>query len=158
MSRLGTGCSQMLAYVWPLLIYWLVMFVLSYIAVEIGQDQLYDEVTPMAGLKVAGGSLLLAAMLTYFHPTFESMFTSSIAWTLLQALVWVGVFIFIYQFHPPHALAIAIPLMLISSGFATMGVESMLRPTPALRPVNSTLGAQPIRRPLGSAAPAAPAK
>src|SRR4051794_31099420 len=101
----------MLAILWPFLIYWLVMFVLSYIAVEIGQDQLYDEVTPKSGLKVALGSFLIAAMLTYFHPSFDSMFTENIAYTVLQAIVWVGVFPFIYQFHPPHAAAIAIPLM-----------------------------------------------
>jgi hypothetical protein len=141
------------AILWPLLIYWLVMFVLSYIAVEIGQDQLYDEVTPMSGLKVAVGSFLLAAMLTYFHPTFESMFTSSLAWTVLQALVWFGVFTLIYQFHPPHALAIAIPLMLIASGFATMGVDSIMKPTPALRPVSGPGTSRPVRKPLGPMAP-----
>ena len=37
----------------PFLIYWLVLFVLCYIVVEIGQDQLYDEVHPDVGLKVA---------------------------------------------------------------------------------------------------------
>jgi hypothetical protein len=132
-----------------LLIYWLVMFVLSYIAVEIGQDQLYDEVTPMAGLKVAGGSLLLAIMLTYFHPTFESMFTTGLIWTVLQALVWIGVFLFIYQFHPWHALAIALPLMLIASGFATMGVDSVTKPTPAMRPVSKLNTSQPIRKSMG---------
>src|SRR3954471_9716913 len=119
----------MSAMIWPFLIYWLVMFVLSYIAVEIGQDQLYDEATPMAGLKVACGSFLLAAMLTYFRPTFESMFTTNIAWTVFQAIVWCGVFILIYQFHPWHGLAIALPLMLITSGFATMGVESVTKPS-----------------------------
>src|SRR5947209_3817949 len=103
----------MLAILWPFLIYWLVMYVISYIAVEIGQDTLYDEVTPMSGWKVAAGSFLLAAMLTYFHPTFDSMFTTSIAWTVLQAMVWCGVFILIYQFHPWHGLAIALPVMLI---------------------------------------------
>jgi hypothetical protein len=137
---------------WPLLIYWLVMFVLSYVAVEIGQDQLYDEVTPMSGLKVAAGSFLLAAMLTYFHPTFESMFTSSIAWTVLQALVWIGVFMFIYQFHPWHALAIAVPLMLISSGFATMGVDSVMRPAPVQRPASRLSTSQAVRKSLAPAA------
>ena len=76
----------MFAIIMPFLIYWLVMFVLSYIAVEVGQDQLYDAVTPMAGLKVAGGSFLLAVLLTKFHPSFESMFTTNIAFTVLQAL------------------------------------------------------------------------
>jgi hypothetical protein len=134
------------------LIYWLVMFVLSYIAVEIGQDQLYDEVTPMAGLKVTGGSLLLAIMLTYFHPTFDSMFTKSLAGTILQAFIWIGVFLFIYQFHPWHALAIALPLMLISSGFATMGVDSVTKPTPAVRPVSKMSTSQPIRKSTGPVA------
>ena len=54
----------MSAIIWPLLIYWLVLFVACFVVVEIGQDQLYDEVTPRAGLKVVGGSLLLAALLT----------------------------------------------------------------------------------------------
>jgi hypothetical protein len=133
------------------LIYWLVMFVLSYIAVEVGQDQLYDEVTPMAGLKVTGGSLLLALMLTYFHPTFDSMFTANLAWTVLQALVWIGVFVFIYQFHPWHALAIALPMMLVASGFATMGVDSVTKPTPALRPVSKLNTSQPIRKSMAPA-------
>jgi hypothetical protein len=147
----------MFAIVWPLLIYWLVMFVLSYIAVEIGQDQLYDEVTPQSGLKVGGGSFLLAAMLTYFHPTFDSMFTANLAWTMLQALIWIGVFMFIYQFHPWHALAIALPLMLISSGFATMGVDSVMKPTPTLRPASKLITSQPIRKSLAPAPTPAPA-
>src|SRR5512135_2853449 len=100
------------AIIWPLLIYWLVMFVTSYIAVEVGQDQLYDEVAPMVGLKVAGGSALLAALATRLHPSFESMFMADIAWTVLQAIVWFGVFTLIYQFHPQHALVISIPMML----------------------------------------------
>jgi hypothetical protein len=62
----------MFAILWPFLIYWLVMFVVSYIAVEVGQDLFYDEVTPHAGLKVTAGSFLLAAMLTYFHPRARS--------------------------------------------------------------------------------------
>jgi hypothetical protein len=143
----------MVANLWPFLIYWLVMFVLSYIAVEIGQDQFYDEVTPRAGLKVGLGSLILAAMLTYFHPTFESMFTTNLAWTVLQAIVWAGVFTLIYQFHPPHALAIALPLMLIGSGFATMGVDSVMTPTRPLRPVSASGTSRPVRKSLGPMAP-----
>src|SRR4051812_21864717 len=139
----------MFAIIWPFLIYWLVMFVLSYVAVEIGQDQLYDEPTPMAGLKVAVGSFVLAAMLTYFRPTFDSMFTTSIAWTVLQAIVWCGVFILIYQFHPWHGLAIALPLMLITSGFATMGVESVLKPSVAQRPAGSLNTSKAVRKSLG---------
>jgi hypothetical protein len=147
----------MLAILWPFLIYWLVMFVLSYIAVEIGQDTLYDEVTPKSGWKVAGGSFLLAMMLTYFHPTFDSMFTTSIAWTVLQAIVWCGVFILIYQFHPWHGPAIALPVMLITSGFATMGVDSILKKTPVQRTGSSLIKSQPVRRALGPTATPPPA-
>jgi hypothetical protein len=147
----------MFAILWPFLIYWLAMFVISYIAVEIGQDQLYDESTPNAGLKVAGGSFLLAAMLTYFHPTFDAMFTSSLAWTVFQAIVWCGVFILIYQFHPWHGLAIALPVMLITSGFATMGVDSILKKTPVQRTGSSLIKSQPVRRSLGPTATPPPA-
>jgi hypothetical protein len=152
----------MWAIIGPLLIYWLVMFVLSYIAVEIGQDQLYDEVTPRSGLKVAGGSFLLAAMLTLFRykgapATFDGMFTS-LHWTVLQALVWIGVFLFIYQFHPWHALAIALPLMVIASGFATMGVDSVMKPAPAMRPASTLNTSKPFRGSMApKAQPAAPA-
>ena len=126
----------MMSIVWPLLIYWLVIFVACFVVVEIGQDQLYDEVTPHAGLKVTSGSLLIAAVLTAlryygFPASFESMFTSNIAWTLLQGVVWFGVFTLILQFHPWHALGLGTATMLMVSGLATMGVESILaRPAP----------------------------
>ena len=69
-----------MATIWALLIYWLVIFVGCYVVIEIGQDQLYDEVTPNVGFKVTGGSLLLALMLTGFYykgmaASFDSMFT-----------------------------------------------------------------------------------
>ena len=41
--------------IWPFLLYWLVMFVACFVVVEVAQDQLYDQVTPRAGLKVASG-------------------------------------------------------------------------------------------------------
>jgi hypothetical protein len=138
------------AIIWPFLIYWLVMVVASYIAVDVGQDQLYDEPTPMAGLKVAGGSLILAALTTWLHPSFESMFTAGIAWTVLQGIVWFAVFTLIYQFHPLHALAIGIPMMLMIPGVATLGVESMTKPTPATqtRVIN-----EPVRKSFSGGGP-----
>ena len=54
----------MMSIIWPFLIYWLVMFVACFVVVEVAQDQLYDEVTPHAGLKVTLGSLLIAMLLT----------------------------------------------------------------------------------------------
>jgi hypothetical protein len=137
----------------PFLIYWLVMFVTSYIAVEVGQDQFYDGVTPLVGPKVAAGSLLLAVLTTWLRPSYESMFTTGVAWTVLQGIVWFGVFTLIYQFHPQHALAIGIPMMLLIPGLATLGVDSMTKPTPieVTRPRGRS---EPLRKPLsGGAAP-----
>ena len=68
------------------------------------------------------------------------MFTTNIAWTLLQGVVWFGVFTLIFQFHPWHALGIGTATMLMVSGLATMGVESILsRPAP-------TFGGRPAIR------------
>ncbi len=132
-THLVNRLPAMMSLVWPLLIYWLVIFVACFVVVEIGQDQLYDEVTPHAGLKVASGSLLIAVVLTAlryygFPASFESMFTTNIAWTLLQGVVWFCVFTLILQFHPWHALGLGTATMLMISGLATMGVESILAP------------------------------
>jgi len=148
----------MLSLIWPLLIYWLVMFVACFVVVEIGQDQLYDEVTPRAGLKVAAGSLLIAVLLTAlraygFAASFESMFTSNIAWTLLQGVVWFVVFTLIFQFHPWHALGLGIATMLMVSGLATMGVESILsRPAPTSAAARPFTPSQPVRQALSPSA------
>jgi hypothetical protein len=154
--------------IWTLLIYWLVMFVACFVVVEVGHDQLYDEVTPHAGLKVAGGSLLIALLLTWLKAkdlpaSYESMFTTNIAWTVLQGLVWFGVFTLIYQFHPWHALGLGIVTMLLVTGLATMGVDSVLTKslaTPAA--ARATVSSQPVRQALtpggGAAPPQAPEK
>jgi hypothetical protein len=133
-----------MTFVWTLLIYWLVLFVACFIVVEVGHDQLYDEVTPRAGLKVLGGSLLLALLLTWLKTrntpaSFDSMFTSNIAWTVLQGIVWFGVFTLVFQFHPWHALGISLVTMLLVSGLATMGVDSVLS-----RPAAGSVAAQPF--------------
>jgi len=144
--------------IWTFLIYWLVLFVACFVVVEIGQDQLYDEVTPRAGLKVAAGSLLIAVLLTTlkakgFAPAFDSMFTTNIAWTLLQGVVWFIVFTLIFQFHPWHALGLGIVTMLLVSGLATMGVESILyRPAPTSTAARSFVPSEPVRQSLAPAA------
>jgi hypothetical protein len=154
----------MAALIWPLLIYWLVIFVACFVVVEFGQDQLYDEVTPHAGLKVAGGSLILAILLTTLrwaeHPaSFESMFTTNIIWTLLQAIVWAGVFVLILQFHPWHGLGLGLATMLLVTGLATMGVESLLaKPVATTQATRSTISNQPVRQSVSPIAPAAPAQ
>jgi hypothetical protein len=153
----------MVALLWPLLIYWLVLFVACFVVVEIAQDQLYDEITPYAGLKVAGGSLLIAALLTWLRATgspatFDGMFTTGIAWTFLQGIVWFGVFALILQFHPWHALGLGLATMFLVTGLATMGVESLLTkaaPTRATAP--TVINNQPVRQTLGPSAPV-PAK
>ena len=143
----------MFAYVVPLLIYWLVLFVLCYIVVEVAQDQLYDEVTSRVGLKVAFGTLLLAMLLTWLRPSLDRMLTSDIAWTVLLALAGFGVFTVILQFQPQHGAWIGALTIVLSSGLATLGVDSLTRPTPAAsaRPVEQ---AKPIRRSLSPTAPA----
>jgi hypothetical protein len=153
--------------IWVLLIYWLVLFVACFVVVEVGHDQLYDEVTPHAGLKVFGGSLLIAILLTtlraYGVPAaYESMFTVNIIWTVLQGLVWFGVFTLIFQFHPWHALGLGLATMLLVTGLATMGVESFMSKSAAnTSPVRATQPSQPVRQsvsPTGGAGapPAAP--
>jgi hypothetical protein len=139
--------------IWAFFVYWLVVFVGCYVVVEIGQDQLYDQVTPRVGLKVAGGSLLLALVLTCFYraglpASYESMFTTNIMWTVLQAIIWFGVFMLIYQFHPWHALGLGILTMLLVSGLATMGVDSMLKPTPATVSTPAAAVNKPVRQSL----------
>jgi hypothetical protein len=150
--------------IWPFLIYWLVLFVVCFVVVEFGHDQLYDEVTPHAGLKVAGGSLLLAILLTalryYDRPaSFESMFTTNIIWTLFQAIVWAGVFILVFQFHPWHGLGLSLVTMLLVSGLATMGVDSLTKPSAGTTATRSTVPHQPVRQSVAPGAPpAAPEK
>ena len=143
----------MFAYVVPLLIYWLVLFVLCYIVVEVGQDQLYDEVTPRVGLKVALGTLLLAMVLTWLRPSLDRMLTSDIAWTLLLALAGFGVFTLVFQFQPQHAAWIGALTMLLSSGLATLGVDSLTKPRPVVATARSAGQAKPIRKSLSPAAP-----
>jgi hypothetical protein len=153
----------MSTFVWPLLIYWLVVFVSSYVVVEIGQDQLYDEVTPRAGLKIAAGSLLIAAVLTWLRyrgdaVSYESMFTSNFMWTALQGIIWFGVFTLIYQFHPWHALGLGLATMVLVSGLATMGVESLLSKDAAAAVTRAAaVPTRPVRQSLspGGLAPAA---
>ncbi|WP_422925333.1 hypothetical protein [Singulisphaera sp. PoT] len=133
----------------PLLIYWLVLFVACFTVVEVAQDQFYDEVTPRAGLKVASGSLILAAFATWLHPTYDTMYTADIAKTALQAIVWFGVFTLILQFHPTHAASLGILTLLIVPGLASMGVESITAPrlaAPATRYVTPT---KPVRSQVG---------
>src|SRR5208283_5887329 len=88
--------------------------------------------------------------------SFDSMFTNNILATVFQALVWVGVFVLIFRFHPWHGLGLAIATMLLIQGLATMGVNSILSPTPAVvsRPA-AFATSKPVRQSLAPA-PAPP--
>ena len=133
-------------------LYYLILFVICFLVVNQGQDALYDEAPPGAGWKVALGSLLLAAMLTWTRSSFATMFTDDITKTTLQAILWFGVFTLIFRFHPWHALGIGLGTMIISSVLATMAVQSMLERRPAER-FESKAVSTPIRRPVYSAPP-----
>jgi len=143
----------MWSYLGPLLVYWMALFVSCFVVTEIAQDQLYDAVTPRVGLKIALGSLILAILMVLLPPSYETMFTGNIAWTLLHFIAWFGVFTLIFQFHPPHALGLGIMTFLLVSGFATMGVESMMKPTPRSALTPSRIAAPPIRKSLAPSAP-----
>ncbi len=140
--------------IFTLLIYWLSFFVACFVMVEIAQDALYDEITPYAGLKVAGGSLLLSILLTWFKvrgtpASFESMFTSNIAWTILQGIAWVLVFMLVLRFHPWHALGLGLMAMLLVPGLATMGVDGILaRPAPGSAAAQAFAPREPVRKSL----------
>ena len=81
------------------------------------------------------------------------MFTTSLIWTIFQAIIWFGVFTLIFQFHPWHALGLGILTMLFVSGVATMGVDSMLKPTPPSASTPAAAVNKPVRQSLGAPAP-----
>jgi hypothetical protein len=144
----------MMTYVWAILIYWLVYFVASYAVVEVMQDWLYDEVLAK-GWQLAAGTLALAALSAWLRPSFDTMFTSDIAWTVLQAIAWFLVFM-LFQFHPKHAVGLGPLVMVLASGLATLGVDSLTKPSRTLAPVQARPSNEPIRKSL-SAPPPPPA-
>ncbi len=159
LGKVGRCVMTIWAFLGVFLIYWLVVFVGCYVVIEVGQDQLYDEVTPHVGLKVTGGSLSIALMLAAFYragypASYEAMFTTSFVWTVLQAIVWFGVFTLVFQFHPWHGLGLAIATMLLVQGLGTMGVDSILKPTPTAvsRPAGAV--SKPVRQSLAPPPPA----
>ncbi|WP_165225106.1 hypothetical protein [Aquisphaera insulae] len=152
-----------MATLWAFLIYWLVVFVGCFVVIEIAQDQLYDEVTPRVGLKVTAGSFLIAAMLAIFYhrqasASYDTMFTTNFMWTVLQGIVWFAVFTLIFQFHPWHALGLGLATMLLIQGLATMGVNSILSPAPAIVNRPAAAVSKPVRQSLAPAPVAPPPK
>jgi hypothetical protein len=137
--------AAILAFVVPFAFYWVILFVTCYAVVEFGQSYLYDETTPSVALKVAGGSALLALLLTWTRTEFHSMFTADLGKTVVLGVAAFVVFTLIFQFQPWHALPIGIIAVLLIAGTATMGVQSFANRD---RPIatEGRIPAKPIRR------------
>ncbi len=135
----------------PFIIYWLVVFVVCYAVSEYAQRFLYDETTPWLGAKIGAGSFALAALLTYTRSSFDTMFTDKIGWTVLQAIVWFLVFMFVFRFHPLHAATIGVTTMLLIAGPATMAVQSFRGEVKVEPDTKLTKPVKPLRRPLQTA-------
>ncbi len=127
-------------------VYYLILFAVCFFVVGQGHDTLYDEPMAGTGWKVAVGSLLLAVMLTWTHSSFATMFTDDIGKTAFQGILWFGVFVLIFRFHPWHGVGIGLATMMIVSGLATMGVDSMMSRTPSDRFETQSI-TTPVRRP-----------
>ena len=160
-ARASTGRSVM-ATLWAFLIYWLVVFVGCYVVIG-------DRSGPAlrrghAPRRAQGGGRVAPPRARCWRrsitdgppASFDSMFTTNIIWTVFQAIVWFGVFTLIFQFHPWHALGLGIATMLLVQGLATMGVNSMLTPTPGRRSTPAAAVNKPVRQSLAPPRPAAP--
>jgi hypothetical protein len=138
------------------LVYWVILFVACYMIVEYAQSYLYDETTPSAGLKVALGTFLFAAFLTWKRISFESMFGGDLAWMFGLAVAWFVIFTFLFRFHPPHAFAIGLLSCILLTGAATLAVNSMTGQTPVTVAAKRATS-KPVRTTLQTTAPAPPA-
>lgn len=133
----------------PFLFYWIVLFVACFVVVEFGQNYFYDEPTPNTGWKVALGSAILAAIMTWSRPQYDTMFTGKLYQTVLLAVVAFGVFTLVFRFHPWHALPVSLVTMILISGMATMGIDSFSNRN---RPPSTIVKnpAKPLRRAAGT--------
>ena len=136
----------------PFAVYWLILFAGCYVLVEYGQTYLYDETSPGAGAKVALGSFLLAAILTGTRTSYETMFTHEIGRTVIQAIVWFGVFTLVFRFHPWHAFGIALVAFVILAGASTLAVNSMT----GVHPSGAAASREPSKPTRKSMAPTIP--
>lgn len=144
----------MLGLAFVLLAYWLILFVGCYITVEYAQGYLYDETTPAAGLKVAIGTLILAGVLTWTRTRYDTILTSDIGRTVLQAVIWFAVFTLIFRFHPLHAFAIGVVAFFILAGMASLAIDSLTGSNPSGAPASrqprEPLKGRPLRPSLDS--------
>jgi hypothetical protein len=69
---------------------------------------------------------------------------------VLQGVVWFGVFMLILRFHPWHAFGLGVATMLLCSGMATMGVESVLTKSRDRKAATKAITLhEPVRQSLG---------
>jgi hypothetical protein len=153
----ATAMNVVLPLIVPFVVQWLMFFAAIYMVVEYGQTYLYDETTPNMGLKVLIASVLLAAVQTWARTAYETMFTSEIAKTLLQAIVWFAVFTLVLRFHPPHALAIGLVAMVLLTGAANLAATSLSGRPGSSAPTSSRAASKPLRKSIGTSIPNAPA-
>ena len=128
------------------LVYWMAFFAACYLVVEQAQNYYYEEPTPGYPWKVAIGSFIMAIFATRLPIDFSTMFSSSVHWTLLHAIVWFVIFTLLFQFHPKHALILSLLTLLTIPGLATMAIDSLgetSRPTPVAAPTAAPLGPRP---------------
>ena len=102
----------------------------------------------------AGSSLIMAIFLTWLRPSFETMFTNNIAWTVLEGIIWFGVFTLIFRFHPAHGAALGLLSMLIIPAAATLGVDSLTKPSPPAAAPQPFKPTKPVRAAIGQTPPA----
>lgn len=150
----GVSMGFLTGVVIPFAVYWLIWFAVCYVLVEFAQGYLYDEATPSAGLKVAIGSFILAAFLTWARPSYESMFSHGLPNTLALAIVWFVVFTLILRFHPMHAFGISLAALLVLGGASTLAISSLQGQNAGQATARAP--SKPLRKSLGPAAPAAP--
>ena len=119
-----------MGFVWPFLVYALILYVVSYILVEYGQKYLYDEPPSYMAVRVGVGALLMAAVLTWTRSSFDTMFTAEVPKTALLALIWAGVFILVFRFQPIHGAVFALATVMLIPGLATMVVQGVTKTNP----------------------------
>jgi len=131
------------------IVYWLILFVGCYVVVDYSQKYLYDESTSSFGLKLTGGTFLLALLMTILRKqtTYDTMFTSYIHWTVLQAIVWFGVFTLIFRFQPLHGLTLGVACFILMAGMSSLAVDSLTGEVPPEARIELHPPAKPPRRP-----------
>jgi hypothetical protein len=135
-------------WLWTLLLYWLVFFVASYFVMEQAQNYFYDEVTKGAPWRVALGSFIFAALLTWRNPTTLDMFTSRIGETAMLAIVAWVVYVLILSYHPQHAAFVGPLSVIFVAAVTALAVESLADSGRSLqrdRPTNNL----PLRKSAG---------